>query len=207
MSPAPGRRISFIPGAAGSGTPMDGTVREIRFIPAPWILPVAGILLLAAGAALILWSDPVLDLLAVLLGALDILVGLGCLAAAPFLLRAGIHPLPAILAGFLLLITGFLVILWHDVVIGLLLWLGAGLSLIAGLSLLLLGGLISVPGPARWILLGGGGVLLASGLSLLLFPAATGLLLLDIGGIVLAGAGCLVLLLTVPGRAGTPPVR
>ena len=175
-----------------------GTYTETWFILPPWVLPAAGALLILAGAALVLWSDQVLDLLAVILGVIALLGGLALLAAGRFLGRAGLYPLVAPLAGVLLL-AGILTLLRHDLVFGLAIDVGAALGILVGLALLLIGGLVSVRGPARWFFLGGGGALLAAGLALALVPAAASRLIVDLGGFLVAGAGCLVLLFTATG--------
>jgi hypothetical protein len=171
----------------------------------PAFFPAMGILLLAAGICLLVWSDLLVNLLAVMTGILAILLGLGFLAAGHLMGRTGVHPVLLLIAGFISILLGGLALLRRDIVFDLVIYAGALAAILGGLLLLFIGSLLSGHGPWRRLFLWGGGGLLALGIALALFPAPVTRFLLAAGGFIIAGAGAAVLLLSLPwGRVITP---
>jgi uncharacterized membrane protein HdeD (DUF308 family) len=177
---------------------MEESFEETRIILSPSILPVAGVLLLIAGLSLLFLGDLIVDIVASLLGILAILLGIGFLAWGHFVGRGSLTRILLFITGFLSLMVGFLTFLRRDLILDLVLFLGAGIAILAGLLLLLLGGILSVRGWARRLILGGGVLFLAAGIALSLFPAITTRLLLSAAGVVIAGAGCAALFSAFP---------
>jgi hypothetical protein len=183
---------------AGSGTPMEEEIRQETWITLPpSFLPAAGALLIAAGISLIVWSDLLVNLFIIILGVLAILLGIGFIAGGHLVGRTGIFPVLLFMAGLSSIMVGILVFLRRDLVFHLIIYLGAGIAILAGLLLLFIGGLLSVHGWVRRVFLGGGAGLLLSGSALLIFPTLVTRILITTGGAVIAGAGCLVILISL----------
>jgi hypothetical protein len=195
--------IQFMRGNAGSGTPMEEvTLQETGITLPPALLPAAGALLVAAGIALIVWSDILVNLFIIILGILAIILGMGFIAGGHFMGRIGIFPVLLFIAGLLSIMIGILVFLRRDLVFHLIIYLGAVIAILAGLFLFFVGGLLSVHGWVRRVFFGGGAGLLLAGISLLLFPALVTRILITAGGAVIAGAGCLAILISLLQKAG-----
>jgi hypothetical protein len=198
---AGGRKILFMKGNAGSGTPMHGEVPQETWTALPHgLLPQPGFLLIAAGISLVLWSDMLVGLFTVFLGVLALILGIGFLAAGLLLGRAGIPPVLPVIAGLFSIIIGILAFLRRDLVLDLILSLAATLSILAGLFLLFLGGLLPVQGWGRRVFLGAGAAFLIAGMALFLFPGPVARVLLVTGGAVIVGTGCAALFLAISRR-------
>jgi hypothetical protein len=172
-------------------------------LPRPF-LPGAGALLITAGVSLLLWSDILVDLAIALLGVLALLLGLGFFLAGHFLGRSGIPSILLFIAGLFSILSGILALLRRDLVLDLIIYLGAAMAILAGLFLVFMGSLLSVRGPVRRGFLGAGGALLITGVALALFPGPVARFLLAAGGAVLAAAGCAALLFAFIRGRGIP---
>ena len=156
-------------------------------------LPALGVLLIVAGICLLVWSDILVNLVIVFFGVLAVILGIVFLAAGHFMGRAGILPVFLLIAGLSSIMIGILTFLWRDLVFDLIIYLGATIAILAGLFFLFIGGLSSLHGWGRRVLLGGGAVFLLIGIALVLFPVLVTRVLLTAGGAVIAGAGCVAI--------------
>jgi hypothetical protein len=176
---------------------MEAELQETWINLSPSVLPAAGAILVVTGLSLILWSDILVNVIVVTLGILAILLGIGFLAGGHFLGRIGVLPLFLFLAGFLSIVIGILAFLRRDLVFDLIIYLGAGLAILAGLLLLFIGGLLSVHGTGRRVFLAGGTAFLLLGVFLALFPALISRIIIGAGGVAIAGAGGAVLFMAL----------
>jgi hypothetical protein len=171
---------------------MPGGVALGGRLVVPWILVAgAGVFLIAAGLSLIIWSDLLVDLFSLILGLVAILLGLGLLAGGLFLGRAGFLSLLLPAAGLVFLLMGILVFLRRDLVFVLIIYFGAVAATLAGLFLLFLGSILTLRGWVRWVILLAGGGLFLTGITLVLFPVPVTRILIDAGGAMIAGTGCI----------------
>ncbi len=138
-------------------------LQETWITLSPYFMPAAGVLLVAAGIALLAWSDLIVNLVIALLGVFAVIIGLGFLVAGHLMGRAGILPVLLFIAGFSSILIGILVFLNRDLVFDLIIYLGAAIAVVCGLFLLVIGGLLSVEGWGRRAFLLAGAVLLVAG--------------------------------------------
>jgi len=190
----------------GSGDrvlPMPEGIAQGIWLVLPWtFIAAAGVSLVAAGFSLILWSDLLVNLFILILGLIAILLGVTILAGGHLMGRgAGFPSIPFLATGLVSILVGLLVFLKRDLVFDLIIYFGAAIAMLAGLVLLFLGGILSLRGRVRLVILIGGSGLFLAGIALALFPALVTRILIAAGGLMIAGTGCITLYLALSARA------
>ncbi|MDD1664915.1 MAG: hypothetical protein LUQ32_06135 [Methanomicrobiales archaeon] len=177
---------------------MPEGIAQGTWLVLPWtFVAAAGVFLVAAGFSLILWSDLLVNLFILILGLIAILLGVIILAGGHLMGRAGFSSIPFLATGLVSILVGLLVFLKRDLVFDLIIYFGAAIAMLAGLFLLFLGGILSLRGWVRLVILLGGSGFFLTGIALALFPALVTRILIAAGGLMIAGTGCIAIYLAL----------
>ena len=167
---------------------------EGTWLVLPWTFIVAaGVFLVAAGISLIVWSDILVNLVILLLGLLAIILGLGLLTGGHLMGRAGFPSILLLVTGLVSILVGLLIFLRRDIIFDLIIYSGAAVAMLAGLFFLFLGGILSIHGWGRRVILLGGSGFFLTGIALVIFPELVTRILITAGGLMIAGTGCLAI--------------
>jgi hypothetical protein len=160
----------------------------------PWtFIAAAGVFLVAAGLSLIVWSDLLVNLFILVLGLLAILLGLGVLTGGHLMGRAGFPSFLLLATGLVSILVGLLVFIRRDIIFDLIIYSGAAVAMLAGLFFLFLGGILSIHGWVRRVILLGGSGFFLTGIALVIFPTLVTRILIAAGGMMIAGTGCIAI--------------
>jgi hypothetical protein len=172
----------------------EGMVVQGTWLVLPWtFFAAAGAFLIAAGLSLIVWSDLLVNFFILALGLMAILLGVVVLAGGHLMGRAGFPSILLLAAGLVSILVGLLVFLRRDIIFDLIIYFGAAVAMLAGLFLLFLGGILSIRGWVRRVILLGGIGFFLTGIAIVIFPALVSRILVAAGGMMIAGTGCIAI--------------
>ncbi len=178
----------------------DEIYRETWIVFPSIPLSVVGLVLLAAGIALILWTEIIVGVVIAFLGVIAILIGLALVSAGFIMGRSRVPPALLFIAGFASILVGIFSLVRPDLVADLVIYLSAAIGILVGAFLLFIGAILSLPGWGRRSFLASGIAFLVAGIALAVFPGPTSRFLLDAGGVILAGTGCVALFIAYTRR-------